>query len=326
MRPSSLCGGGRGATVQDRSKTDVQALMANEPSRRNPVDRRLRDFARDQRSTMPRAEAMVWQQVRAGRFRGLKFKRQAPIAPYIVAFLCISARIVVELDGALHEEETRRRRDAERDAWLTEQGFQVLRFSNDLVLSNLGAVLDAIGAAIGQAHPKNPPPSAGEGGPRVSEGRERGAPDYPERPEPIPLPPALRAPSPAEGGGSVSSMADHPRPRVGEAFGCRRLLGFRSTGAASTSRPVAGGAAGRVGAPLVRRMRLALARIHGGEIGRCQEGAAAGRPAIGAVVRVLELRHRPQHREWPAGLAGIVVDRHLTDPARAASGSSRRCA
>ena len=111
-------------------------------------DPRLRAFARDQRRTMPAAEALFWQQVRGGRFRGLKFKRQVPVPPYIADFLCTSERLIVELDGAPHETEARRRRDAARDAWLTGQGFQVLRFPNDLVLSNLGQVLDAVAAAV----------------------------------------------------------------------------------------------------------------------------------------------------------------------------------
>ncbi|WP_306424626.1 endonuclease domain-containing protein [Methylobacterium thuringiense] len=164
----------------------------------NPVDRGLRAFARGQRSAMTQAEALFWQQVRAGRFGGIKFRRQVPMTPYIVDFLCASARVVVELDGPPREAETRRRRDAERDAWLRQQGFQVLRFSNDLVLSSCDAVLEVVGAAV-EARAPSPPPSAGEGGPRVSEGRERGAPS-PETSLPSPEP--LRGPpSPAEGRG-----------------------------------------------------------------------------------------------------------------------------
>ena len=94
------------------------------------------------------AEAAFWRQARGGRFRGLKFRRQVPIAPYIVDFLCVSARLIVELDGAPHETEARRVRDAGRDAWLSAQGFRVLRFPNDLVLSDLGAVLHEVGAAV----------------------------------------------------------------------------------------------------------------------------------------------------------------------------------
>jgi len=137
----------------------------------------LRAFARGQRSDMPRAEALFWEQVRGGRFRGAKFKRQVPIAPFIADFVCASARLIVEPDGEPHEAPERTRRDAARDAWLTAQGFLVLRFPNDLVLVNLGSVTDAVGVAM----------------------EDRG----------FPSPASLReAPSPAEGGGRFAS---HPR-------------------------------------------------------------------------------------------------------------------
>ena len=123
-------------------------MLGTEPTRLNAVTPHLRTFARGQRRTMPNAEALFWQQVRGGRFRELKFKRQVPITPYIVDFLCASARLVVELDGAPHETEARRNRDAARDAWLQGQGFAVLRFPNDRILGNLSAVLEEVGAAI----------------------------------------------------------------------------------------------------------------------------------------------------------------------------------
>ena len=118
------------------------------PRRVNPVDPGLRTFARGQRATMPAAEALFWQHVRAGRFHGWKFKRQLPIRPYVVDFLCVRARLVIDLDGPMHDEAERRERDVRRDAFLTEQGFQVLRFPNELVLSDMPEVLHAVGAAL----------------------------------------------------------------------------------------------------------------------------------------------------------------------------------
>ncbi|WP_019903790.1 endonuclease domain-containing protein [Methylobacterium sp. 77] len=141
------------------------------PPRLNDIAPHLRSFAREQRRLMTRAEALFWEQVRGRRFNGHKFKRQVPIAPYIVDFQCVSARLVIELDGEPHETEARKNHDAQRDLWLAKQGFQVLRFPNDLVLDNLGAVMSRIEQAI--------------------EGQRR------------PSPASLReAPSPAEGGGS----------------------------------------------------------------------------------------------------------------------------
>ncbi|WP_246689422.1 DUF559 domain-containing protein, partial [Methylobacterium sp. WL19] len=109
---------------------------------------RLRAFAREQRRLRTLAEDAFWQQVRGSRFRGLKFRRQVPLPPYIADFLCASARLIVELDGAPHDEAERRDRDAARDVWLREQGFEILRFPNDRVLSDLASVLDTVGATV----------------------------------------------------------------------------------------------------------------------------------------------------------------------------------
>ena len=163
--PSPAEAGGRARAVRTRAANSQKRTVESDavsgkdapphdehhtrhPRRFEAPSPSLRTFARDQRRTMPSAEALFWQQVRGGRFHDLKFRRQVPIPPYIADFLCASARLIVELDGAPHETEARRRRDTARDAWLTGQGFQVLRFPNDLVLGNLGLVLDAVLAAV----------------------------------------------------------------------------------------------------------------------------------------------------------------------------------
>ena len=145
------------------------------PHRRlNPVEPRLRDFAREQRSAMPRAEEMFWREVRAGRLHGTKWKRQVPITPYVVDFLCASARLIVELDGPPHDTPERRAKDAARDARLRAKGFHVLRFSNDLVIGGLPIVIKGVLAALREA----------------SDG-------------PSPCLPPASCPSPAEGGGKL---------------------------------------------------------------------------------------------------------------------------
>ena len=90
-----------------------------EHTRKNQVAPELRSLAKEQRSTPTRAEDLFWQQVRAGRFHGYKFKRQVPIAPYIVDFLCAAAKVVVELDGAPHDDPKQRAHDEARDALLS---------------------------------------------------------------------------------------------------------------------------------------------------------------------------------------------------------------
>jgi very-short-patch-repair endonuclease len=135
----------------------------------NEVPIRLRSFAKEQRSMLARAEALFWQQVRAGRLHGHKFKRQVPVSPYIVDFLCIAAKVIVELDGPPHNTPDRRVRDADRDTWLRNQGFIVLRFSNDLVLGNCQTVLDAVLAAIEARLAPSPAPRRGTPSPAKGE-------------------------------------------------------------------------------------------------------------------------------------------------------------
>jgi very-short-patch-repair endonuclease len=102
----------------------------------------LKDFAKGLRSNMTEAEHRLWYYLRGHRFLGLKFKRQKPMGRYIVDFICIEQRLVIELDGGQHQEQAVR--DAERDSWLAEQGYRVLRFWNNEVLNETEAVLEAI--------------------------------------------------------------------------------------------------------------------------------------------------------------------------------------
>jgi very-short-patch-repair endonuclease len=137
-------------------------------TRKNQVTPKLRSFAKEQRSIPTRAEDLFWQQVRAGRFHGYKFKRQVPIAPYIADFLCAEARVIVELDGVPHDLSEQREHDEKRDAFLRSQGFRVLRFSNDLMLGNGNPVLDTVRQAIEAKLGPSPdllrrPPSPAEG-------------------------------------------------------------------------------------------------------------------------------------------------------------------
>jgi len=137
-------------------------------TRKNQITPKLRSFAKEQRSIPTRAEDLFWQQVRAGRFHGYKFKRQVPVAPYIVDFLCAEARVIVELDGASHDRAEQRANDERRDAFLRGQGFRVLRFSNDLMLGNGNLVLDTVRQATEAELGPSPdllrrPPSPAEG-------------------------------------------------------------------------------------------------------------------------------------------------------------------
>jgi very-short-patch-repair endonuclease len=104
-----------------------------------------RDVARKLRRNATDAERELWFLLRDRRFDGVKFRRQVAIGPYVADFASIQHRLVVELDGGQHAESVR---DARRDAFLVAEGWRVLRFWNNDVLSNRAGVLEAIQLAL----------------------------------------------------------------------------------------------------------------------------------------------------------------------------------
>jgi very-short-patch-repair endonuclease len=93
---------------------------------------------------------------------GYRFRRQMPIGPFVVDFVCMRARLIVELDGGQHADHLLE--DLERTRRLARDGFRVIRFWNDEVLQRTEAVLESILEALIQACPHpDPLPQAGEG-------------------------------------------------------------------------------------------------------------------------------------------------------------------
>jgi len=92
--------------------------------------------ARKLRREMSLPEVLLWQALRC-RPGGFKFRRQVPLAPYTVDFACLSARLVIEIDGEAHNRADVPRRDCVRDADLRDQGFVVLRVTARDVLADL---------------------------------------------------------------------------------------------------------------------------------------------------------------------------------------------
>lgn len=121
--------------------------------------------ARALRQQQTPAEGLLWGQLRGGRLGGSKWRRQTPIGPYFVDFLCPAARLVVEVDGGQHGREVDR--DAARTAFLQAQGYRVLRVWNPEVLNRMEEVLQTILAHLrhqaGFAPHPNPSPLQGEG-------------------------------------------------------------------------------------------------------------------------------------------------------------------
>ncbi len=87
--------------------------------------------ARAMRREPTGAEEKFWSALRAGRYRGIKFRRQHAIGPYVVDFACVSERIVIEVDGPSHELEEQAAFDAKRTAELESWGWRVARIPND---------------------------------------------------------------------------------------------------------------------------------------------------------------------------------------------------
>src|SRR5262245_53495105 len=107
-----------------------------------PLLPKAKQRARRLRREMTIPERLLWGKLRGGRLSGLKFRRQYPIDPYIADFYCHEHRLVIELDGESHVGAASY--DERRKAVLKTQGLRVVRFTNDDVIQELEAVLEAI--------------------------------------------------------------------------------------------------------------------------------------------------------------------------------------
>jgi len=116
---------------------------------------KLLERARQMRSEMTQPERELWIALRAKRFGGVKFTRQVVIGPYIADFVSRSRKLIIELDGATHDDASR---DDQRTAFLEAQGYRVLRFWNNDVMTNLDGVLSAVSEALATAPLPNPLP------------------------------------------------------------------------------------------------------------------------------------------------------------------------
>ena len=102
------------------------------------IQQRARELRREQTP----AEQKLWTRLRRKQLYGLKFRRQHPIGPFIVDFCCVAHKLVVEIDGPSHDAQAEY--DEARTARLVEQGYKVVRFTNEQVQHHLDAVLAEI--------------------------------------------------------------------------------------------------------------------------------------------------------------------------------------
>ena len=122
------------------------------PSKLTPLAKNLRKGTTD-------TEQLLWRHPRTKHMGGLKFRRQQPIGPYIVDFVCFEKKIIIELDGGQHSLPAEMENDSKRTHWFEAQGYQVLRFWDNEVFANIQGVLEVIGAHCLNHPPLNPLPS-----------------------------------------------------------------------------------------------------------------------------------------------------------------------
>jgi very-short-patch-repair endonuclease len=101
--------------------------------------------AKDLRHNPTRAEALLWARLRNHQLNGLKFRRQHPLGQFIADFCCPACRLIVELDGPIHQRQIQH--DQDRTQRFEGFGFRVIRFTNDRVEHDIENVLKEIGVA-----------------------------------------------------------------------------------------------------------------------------------------------------------------------------------
>jgi very-short-patch-repair endonuclease len=167
----------------------------DKPATKDSLTRRERDRARGSDTLLSRARALrrqasdaeyaLWKHLRGRRLKGYKFRRQVVIEPYIVDFLCLETKLIIEADGGQHVEQMAY--DARRTATLEGMGYKIMRFWNNEILGELQSVLEQIESALIEdsldrdtssqpPHPETPHPSPlpeGEGERPEGEGERR---------------------------------------------------------------------------------------------------------------------------------------------------------
>ena len=106
-------------------------------------------FARHLRKDQTPGEKVLWNKLRANRFRGFKFRRQVPIGPYVVDFLCVEKKLIIEIDGDSHYEQGAHERDKKRERYLQTHRFNIIRFGNRQTCASIDDVLAEIARVLG---------------------------------------------------------------------------------------------------------------------------------------------------------------------------------
>ncbi len=106
--------------------------------------------ARQLRKELTPAEQKLWAYLRGNKLKGVNFRRQHAIGRYVVDFVSLKQKLIIELDGSQHL--NREERDTERTQYLESQGYKVIRFWNDKVMNDIESVMKAIQFALEDSH------------------------------------------------------------------------------------------------------------------------------------------------------------------------------
>jgi len=130
------------------------------------------NLAKELRRKLTPCEKILWQRLRTNKLAGLKFRRQHPIRFYIADFYCHAARLVIEVDGPIHNRIDRHEHDQQRDGVIEDFGIMILRFSNDEIRYHLKQVLKKIEevSVMRMANKAFPASSSGKGSPSPPRG------------------------------------------------------------------------------------------------------------------------------------------------------------
>lgn len=120
-------------------------------------------YSRELRKNQTDAERRLWMHLRGRRLAGFKFKRQIMFKPYIVDFVCLERKLILELDGSQHQDAAEY--DSKRTSYLVSLGFHVMRFWNNAIMTNLNGVLESVRLYLTNPHPlyELPSPTIGRG-------------------------------------------------------------------------------------------------------------------------------------------------------------------
>ena len=146
--PSQLTERGSGGEVFNSNKEKSAVSWRTTPA----LWKKLKPLAREMRKSPTEAENVLWQQLRNQQISGFIFRRQYNIERFIVDFYCPRRRLVIEIDGSIHQYQ--QDEDAVRQAFIEQQGLRLMRFSNDDVINNLETVIEQISEALNTSSPK----------------------------------------------------------------------------------------------------------------------------------------------------------------------------